>query len=172
MAVDHPFWGMTKTWAQVWEALEVARGHSAVGNHAPPLARLGRLVRPLARLAARALVFAAGPFTRPQRQFNVIDMATAWKADLIVRKARPFSVEEMRRRVEGDLLGAKVFVASAEDTLISKLECGPRTYPDCDGDAVSPLITLTPSTLITASARSLPLLRMRIPYSLPGLPIT
>lgn len=55
-------------------------------------------------------------------QFNVIDMATAWKADLIVRKARPFSVEEMRRRVEGNLLGAQVFVASPEDTLISKLE--------------------------------------------------
>ena len=55
-------------------------------------------------------------------QFNVIDMATAWKADLIVRKARPFSVEEMRRRIEGDLLGARVFVASAEDTLIPKLE--------------------------------------------------
>jgi len=30
-------------------------------------------------------------------QFNVIDMATAWKADLIVRKARPFSVEEMKK---------------------------------------------------------------------------
>jgi hypothetical protein len=55
-------------------------------------------------------------------QFNVIDMATAWKADLIVRKARPFSVEEMRRRIEGDLLGTRVFVASPEDTLISKLE--------------------------------------------------
>jgi hypothetical protein len=55
-------------------------------------------------------------------QFNVIDMATAWKADLIVRKARPFSIEEMRRRTEGDLLGARTFVASAEDTLISKLE--------------------------------------------------
>ena len=55
-------------------------------------------------------------------QFNVIDMATAWKADLIVRKARPFSVEEMRRRAEGDLLGARVFVASPEDTLLSKLE--------------------------------------------------
>jgi hypothetical protein len=55
-------------------------------------------------------------------QFNVIDMATAWKADLIVRKARPFSVEEMRRRSEGDLLGARVFIASPEDTLISKLE--------------------------------------------------
>ena len=59
---------------------------------------------------------------RRRGQFNVIDMATAWKADLIVRKARPFSVEEMRRRVEGDLLGARVFVASPEDTLISKLE--------------------------------------------------
>ena len=28
----------------------------------------------------------------------------------------------MRRRVEADLLGARVFVASPEDTLISKLE--------------------------------------------------
>jgi hypothetical protein len=59
---------------------------------------------------------------RRRGQFNVIDMATAWKADLIVRKARPFSVEEMRRPIEGDLLGARVRIASAEDTLISKME--------------------------------------------------
>ena len=59
---------------------------------------------------------------RRRGQFNVIDMATAWKADLIVRKARPFSVEEMRRPIEGDLLGAHVRIASAEDTLISKME--------------------------------------------------
>ena len=59
---------------------------------------------------------------RMRGQFNVIDMATAWKADLIVRKARPFSVEEMARRKKGDLLGVPVFVASPEDTLISKLE--------------------------------------------------
>ena len=59
---------------------------------------------------------------RRRSQFNVIDTATAWKADLIVRKARPFSIEEMRRPTEGDLLGARVFVASAEDTVISKLE--------------------------------------------------
>jgi hypothetical protein len=30
---------------------------------------------------------------RRRGQFNVIDMATAWKADLIVRKARRFSIE-------------------------------------------------------------------------------
>ena len=40
-------------------------------------------------------------------QFNVIDMATAWKADLIVRRARPYSVEEMSRRVEGDQEGGR-----------------------------------------------------------------
>ncbi len=55
-------------------------------------------------------------------QFNVIDMATAWKADLMIRRARPFSIEEMRRRVNGELSGARVFIASPEDTLISKLE--------------------------------------------------
>jgi hypothetical protein len=55
-------------------------------------------------------------------QFNVIDMATAWKADLIVRKARPFSAEELQRRVEGDLFGTRVFIASPEDTIIAKLE--------------------------------------------------
>jgi len=55
---------------------------------------------------------------RRRSQFNVIDMATAWKADLIVRRARPFSIEEMGRRIEGDLSGAHVFVSSAEDTLL------------------------------------------------------
>jgi len=59
---------------------------------------------------------------RRRGQFNVIDTATAWKADLIIRKARPFSIEEMQRPTEGDLLGTRVCVASAEDTVISKLE--------------------------------------------------
>jgi hypothetical protein len=30
--------------------------------------------------------------------FNVIDFDEGWKADLIVRKDRPFSIEELRRR--------------------------------------------------------------------------
>jgi hypothetical protein len=59
---------------------------------------------------------------RARGQFNIVDMASAWKADLIVRKARRFSIEELRRRTEGDLMGARVFVASAEDTIIAKLE--------------------------------------------------
>lgn len=31
-------------------------------------------------------------------QFNVIDLATGWKVDLIIRKTRQFSVEEFARR--------------------------------------------------------------------------
>lgn len=55
-------------------------------------------------------------------QFNVIDMATGWKADLIVRKARPYSVEEFRRRTQERILGVDVFVATPEDTILTKLE--------------------------------------------------
>lgn len=59
---------------------------------------------------------------RRRTQFNVIDMATGWKADLIVRKARPFSIEELARRQPADLLGTRTYVASAEDSIVSKLE--------------------------------------------------
>lgn len=55
-------------------------------------------------------------------QFNVIDGATAWKVDVIFRKARAFSVEEMSRRLPAVVLGVAVFVAMAEDTVLAKLE--------------------------------------------------
>jgi hypothetical protein len=55
-------------------------------------------------------------------QFNLIDMATGWKVDLIVRKARPFSIEEFRRREAGELFGTRVFLATAEDSVVAKLE--------------------------------------------------
>ena len=47
---------------------------------------------------------------------------TGWKADLIVRKGRSFSVEELRRLVQVDLLGLRVWMATAEDCVLSKLE--------------------------------------------------
>jgi hypothetical protein len=55
-------------------------------------------------------------------QFNVIDAATGWKADLIVQKDRPFSAMEFSRRQAAHLLGMHVFVASPEDVVLSKLE--------------------------------------------------
>lgn len=59
---------------------------------------------------------------RRRGQFNVVDLSSGWKIDLIIRKERPFSHEEFRRRQPVTLLGAKVFVATAEDTVLAKLE--------------------------------------------------
>ncbi len=57
-----------------------------------------------------------------QSLFNVIDLATGWKVDLIIRKSRPFSEEEFRRRQQVELHGIPLFLATAEDVVISKLE--------------------------------------------------
>ena len=54
--------------------------------------------------------------------FNVIDMQTGVKVDLILRKARPFSESEFARRKPARIFGVPVFVATPEDTILSKLE--------------------------------------------------
>jgi hypothetical protein len=55
-------------------------------------------------------------------QFNVIDPEGAWKADLIYRKDRDFSRAEFSRRVRAAPLGVELYIATAEDTLLAKLE--------------------------------------------------
>jgi hypothetical protein len=57
-----------------------------------------------------------------QSLFNIIDLASGWKIDLIIRKARAFSREEFRRRQLVNLQDLSLFVASAEDVVVSKLE--------------------------------------------------
>jgi hypothetical protein len=54
--------------------------------------------------------------------FNIIDLKTGWKIDMIIRKARPFSQEEFGRRQLLSMHGVSLFVASAEDVILSKLE--------------------------------------------------
>jgi hypothetical protein len=55
-------------------------------------------------------------------QFNVIDVSTGWKADLIIRKDRPFSRTEFDRRTPMVIAGVRTAVATVEDTILSKLE--------------------------------------------------
>lgn len=55
-------------------------------------------------------------------QFNLIDTHTGWKVDLILRKDRPFSHSEFGRRREATVAGVNLFVATAEDTILAKLE--------------------------------------------------
>jgi hypothetical protein len=59
---------------------------------------------------------------RDRRLFNVIDRETALRVDLMIRRERPFSREEFARRERRELEGLPVFIATAEDTILSKLE--------------------------------------------------
>ena len=59
---------------------------------------------------------------RARGMFNVIDMASSWKADLVIRKDRPFSHEELRRRLAGEVMGVPCMLATREDVILSKLE--------------------------------------------------
>ncbi len=54
--------------------------------------------------------------------FNVIDPRTGWKADLIIRKSRPFSESEFARRSAIDFEGLRLWVATLEDLVVAKLE--------------------------------------------------
>ncbi len=65
---------------------------------------------------------AARDALRRRQMFNVIDTTTGWKLDFIVRKNRPFSRSEFERRVPRQVVGVSLFVATAEDTVIAKLE--------------------------------------------------
>lgn len=65
---------------------------------------------------------AAADAFRSRFMFNVIDLETGWKADLVIRKHRSFSIEEFKRRVTGVILGLQVQVVSPEDAILSKLE--------------------------------------------------
>ena len=57
-----------------------------------------------------------------QGQFNVIVLESGWKVDLILRKERAFSYSEFERRELAAIEETQVFVATAEDTIVAKLE--------------------------------------------------
>jgi hypothetical protein len=59
---------------------------------------------------------------RGSGQFNLLDPASGWKVDLILRRDRPFSRSEFHRRQSVEILGVRTAVATAEDTILAKLE--------------------------------------------------
>ena len=67
---------------------------------------------------------------RQRSMFNIIDLDSGLKADLIFRKDRPFSLEEFQRRRPVTLLGTTAPVASPEDIILSKLEWSKITESD------------------------------------------
>ncbi|MCA8951059.1 MAG: hypothetical protein KDE27_16255 [Planctomycetes bacterium] len=53
---------------------------------------------------------------------NLIHLETAFKVDLFVRRERPFSRSEMQRRERIDVGGLRLPIATAEDSVLTKLE--------------------------------------------------
>lgn len=58
---------------------------------------------------------------RRRSMFNVIDMETGWKLDLVIRKPTAHAVAEMGRRTLGTIAGVRAPLATAEDVIIAKL---------------------------------------------------
>jgi hypothetical protein len=79
--------------------------------------------------------------------FNVIEIATAWKLDLQIRKSRPFSYEEMRRRQITRILGMDVPTATAEDTIVAKLEWAKAGGSDRQVEDVAGILRVRGSAL-------------------------
>lgn len=79
--------------------------------------------------------------------FNLIHMPTSFKVDVFVSRGRPFDIEAMRRACAqrlGDERTLEVPIASAEDSIVSKLEWYRNTNQTSDRqwDDVSRLLRL------------------------------
>lgn len=88
----------------------------------PTAPQLRTLVRSLAATGVYLSSDAADEALAHRSMFNVVDTASGWKADLIVRKLRPFSETELSRRQRATYEGLALWVASVEDVIVAKLE--------------------------------------------------
>ncbi len=89
---------------------------------APTRASLETFVRSLDPAAYYVDEEAALDAFQRQGQFDVIVLESGWKADLMLRKERAFSRSEFERRELATIDETQVFVATAEDTIVAKLE--------------------------------------------------
>lgn len=56
-----------------------------------------------------------------EQMFNVINIATAFKVDCIIRKSSEFQRQAFERRYAQDIAGRQIFVITIEDLILSKL---------------------------------------------------
>ncbi len=62
--------------------------------------------------------------------FNIIDLNSGWKADIIFLKDDEFSQVEFSRRQSANLLGSTVQIISPEDSILSKLDWSKKGESD------------------------------------------
>ncbi len=84
--------------------------------------QLHRVVAELTASGLYASDTAALEASQLEGMFNVVDPASSWKVDLIIRKSRPFSRAEFERRLPFTFESTALAVASLEDVILAKLE--------------------------------------------------
>jgi hypothetical protein len=92
----------------------------------PSAAGLDCLVADLVAAGFYVDVEAARSALQARTQFNAIG-PDASKIDFIIRRNRPFSVEEFGRRQPASLLGTPGYIATVEDMIVAKLEWAAAT---------------------------------------------
>lgn len=65
-----------------------------------------------------------------KRMFNILHPESGWKIDILLKKDRDFSRREFERRVKVELLGKSAYLATAEDTILSKLEWAKDSFSE------------------------------------------
>ncbi len=110
----------------------------------PEPAALDRLVAGLVSAVFYVDLDAARQALANRSQFNAIGPG-ADKVDFVIRRDRPFSLEEFGRRQRADLLGTAAFVATAEDLVIAKLEWASASGSDRQLDDVAGILAIAPS---------------------------
>jgi hypothetical protein len=88
----------------------------------PTLGTLEKLLHTLSESEYYVSREAAREAYGAEGMFNLVDFATGWKVDLIIRKRRAFSQEEFKRRRPVEMLGMCLVAARAEDVIVAKLE--------------------------------------------------
>ena len=107
---------------------------------APTLGSLNKLLKQFPEDAYYVSREAALQAYGAESLFNVVDLTSGWKVDFIVRRSRAFSIAEFERRREADLLGTTIYIASAEDVVLSKLEWAKLSESERQIDDVAGII--------------------------------
>lgn len=59
---------------------------------------------------------------RRRDMFNILDMGSGWKVDVIFQKLSPYGQQAFQRRTAAEIEQVPLYAATAEDVIISKLE--------------------------------------------------
>jgi hypothetical protein len=84
---------------------------------------------------------------RRKDMFNILDMNSGWKVDIIFEKLSPYHRQAFRRRTPAEIEQVPLFAATAEDTIISKLEWAKMGESSRQIEDVAGILTVTGASL-------------------------